>query len=209
MSIFGPEPDSAQPFTSSCCFSDPVTPSWCLYPKCGADPALPKSHTGTDQRAAKPGREAWHGELGWIHLSEALMLSGLPLSTFKHLVERWLGQAGCLCSCCAQWGETGTSGGRSPGGIPVAPLQGTQLSAAFLWMYGESNQRTCTRKPLNFANTMLINALITQGGRDVQRQHCGWKVLLDPALLTLCPPDPLSKASQIQPRKRQTFLTYG
>lgn len=63
-----------------------------------------------------PGREAWHGELGWIHLSEAL--SGLPLSTSNHLEGRWLGQAGCLCSCCAPWGEAG-------------PLRGADHQVAF------------------------------------------------------------------------------
>lgn len=76
-----------------------------------------------------PGREAWHGELGWIHLSEAL--SGLPLSTSNHLEGRWLGQAGCLCSCCAPWGEAGTSGGQitrwlsscsSPGNTAVCSI---------------------------------------------------------------------------------------
>lgn len=93
-----------------------------------------------------------------------------------------------VSACAVLHGERqAPQGGRSPGGFPVAPLQGTQLSAAFLWMHGERNQRTCTRKPLNFANAMLINAFITQGGRDVQRQQCGWEVLLGPALLTLRP----------------------
>lgn len=87
---FGPDV-SAQISTSSCLFN-PAIPSRCLSTSDGdvlsgscPSQALSQEECQQDQRTGQ--------------------LSGLPLSIFKHLEGGWLGQAGCLCSCCTQWGQ--------------------------------------------------------------------------------------------------------
>lgn len=102
------------------------------------------------------------------------MVSGLPLSTFKHLERRWLSQAGCLCSCCALWGQTDTRGGQIISWhLSHSSTWDTQLSTVFSRLYRECSQCTCARKHINFANTMLIS-FCSPGWHDVQSQGgCG------------------------------------